>query len=637
MIEGRMLETGLQPLAFVSALKNPTPSSVLWRAVAATLVVCGAVLATTPAQGATDTGSHRMSHGQRRASLGASGFKVTGHGRHLLRTGGIKGPYLPDATRYDLTMPYRSPTVLDVTAQKFTLDGKTRVALLINGRMPAPLLRWREGDDVTITVNCHDDMPMPTSIHWHGLQDIPSNQDGTPGLSFAGIKPGESFTYHFKVPQAGTYWYHSQTGAEMARGMYGPIIVDPKGPSPYPKAQRDYVLVLSGWTDVIPRELISNVKMYDDYYDFDQRSFTTIPEEIKTEGGFWNALQSRLLWSRLRMTATDIADVTGEVYSYIINGIAHGSKAGADGWTGIFSKGERVRLHFVNAGGMSLFDVRIPGCAMTLIEADGRPIQPVTVDEFRIAPGETYVVDVTPPEERPYPVFIQPEDRSGYAIGSLTPRATWRAPVPPLDERPTRTLVDLGRLPPGERAPLPPVDDSALAEIDDPGPPPLNADNQYVAPHPTDRTDDPGDGLRHVPERRILNYTMLKARFPAPGQKPPTREIVLHLTGNLERYIWGFNSRKFSDSGPIKLKQGEVVRFKVINDTIMEQPLHLHGLWMQLENGQGPYRPLKHTIIVQPGAVARFVVQADNPGLWALQCQLIYRGLMGMFRAIEVK
>lgn len=548
--------------------------------------------------------------------------------------------------------PQRACT-LHITQRSLTIDGKTASALLIDNSLPAPLLRWREGEDVQVTV--HNHLDTLTSVHWHGLR-VPASQDGVPGLSYAGIAPRSSFTYRLPLRQSGTYWYHSHVPGQEPRGLYGPLLIDPAGPPLLPPAQRDYVVFLSTWTDVPPAAIMSNLKMQADYYNFRQRTVASLPAQARRQGGVGAALEDRLLWSGMRMSATDIADTSGVILSALING-----RANAPGWSGLFKRGERVRLRFINGSAMTLFDVRIPGLPMRVVEADGNAVVPFDIDEFRIGVGETYVVDVQPPIERPYTIFVQSEDRTSYARGTLTSRPGALGPLPPMDPRPVRTMVDMGmammdsmpdsmpeslsgsRSEPmpdmrsGDRTmnmPMRASDDSALREIDDPGPPPLSVENQYTVPHPTDRTASPGDGLAHN-GRRVLNYTLLRALQPTPLPLP-TREIVMHLTGNMERYIWGFNGRKFSESGPIRLRRDETLRFKIINDTMMEHPLHLHGLWSRLENGRGAESPLKHTLISQPGSVMRFLVQADTPGKWAWHCHLAYHMDAGMFRVVEV-
>lgn len=594
---------------------------------------------------------------------------------------------------------------LNVGRTRIKIDHKVLHAPCVDGAVPGPILRWREGDTVALTVTntLRDE---DTSIHWHGIR-LPYTMDGVPGLSFTGIPPGRSFTYRFPVSQSGTYWYHSHSGMQEAQGLYGAVVIDPLRPDPHACA-RDYVILLSEWTDVSPMDMISNLKMQDDYYVFRQRTAASLPREARAAGGLLPALKDRLAWSRMRMAATDISDVTGIIYTYLLNGHAPDMN-----WSGLFHPGERVRLRFINASSMTFFDIRIPGLEMLVVQADGNDVEPVPVDEFRIGVAETYDVIVQPRGNAAYTIFAQSEDRTGYARGTLAPRPGMSAPIPPMDPRPVRTMVDMGMgdMKPGESMkdmPMPdmkpdrtmqhmdmpdtkpghtmqgmdmpdtkaghvmrhmdmprtepghamadmdmsdmqmddsmpdmdkdhamPADTPPL-EIDDPGPPPLNVENQNIARMPVDRLGSPGDGLEDN-GRRVLNYRQLRATCPGTDPRPPSREIILHLTGNMERYIWGFNGRKFSESGPIRLKRNERVRFTLINDTMMEHPIHLHGLWSELENGQGDYRPYKHTIISQPGSRLSYLVTADAPGIWAYHCHLMLHMELGMFRTVIVE
>ncbi|GBR24344.1 copper resistance protein CopA [Acetobacter orleanensis NRIC 0473] len=572
---------------------------------------------------------------------------------------------------------------LSVGRTHIEIDRKALNAPCIGGTVPGPVLRWRQGD--TVTVNVTNTLKHEkTSIHWHGIR-LPSDMDGVPGLSFTGIKPGETFSYSFRLHQSGTYWYHSHSGMQEAQGLYGAVVIDPLHPDPN-ACERDYVILLSEWTDVSPMDMINNLKMQDDYYVFRQRTAASFPKEARAAGGAVAALKDRLAWSRMRMAATDISDVTGIIYTYLLNGHA------PDGnWQGLFRPGERVRLRFINGSSMTFFDIRIPGLDMLVVQADGNDVEPVPVDEFRIGVAETYDVIVQPKEDRAYTIFAQSEDRTGYARGTLAPRAGMAGPIPPMDPRPVRTMVDMGMgdMKPGEsmnamnamdmsgggersgmdhssmeHSDMPRsamgqsgeagagmsmagMDRPGMAphamhhimppmEVDDPGPPPINVENQNVAMMPVDRLGSPGDGLEQN-GRRVLTYTQLRATRPGADPRPPSREIILHLTGNMERYIWGFNGRKFSESGPIRLKKGERVRFTLINDTMMEHPIHLHGLWSELENGQGAYRPYKHTLISQPGSRMSYLVTADVPGMWAYHCHLMLHMELGMFRTVIVE
>ncbi|WP_418610861.1 copper resistance system multicopper oxidase [Gluconobacter cerinus] len=544
---------------------------------------------------------------------------------------------------------------LKVSRTHISLDGKSMHAPSIGGTVPGPILRWKQGE--TVTLNVSNALDETTSIHWHGIR-VPSNMDGVPGLSFAGIPPGETFSYRFRLHQSGTYWYHSHSNMQEAMGLYGAIVIDPIRPDPN-ACDRDYVIFLGEWTDVMPHDIVSNLKMQDDYYVFRQRTAASFPKEARDAGSAMAALKDRLAWSRMNMAATDIADVSGAIYTYTLNGNAPDMN-----WNGLFRPGERVRLRFINGATMTLFDVRIPGLEMLVVQADGNDVEPVPVDEFRIGVAETYDVIVQPKEDRAYTIFAQSEDRTGFARGTLAPRSGMRGLIPPMDPRPVRTMVDMGmgNMKPGESMDhmampgmdhgtdmknMPGMDMSHMdmshmghmsmpkMEIDDPGPPPINVENQNVAMMPIDRTNSPGDGLENN-GRRVLNYGQLRATRPGADRRPPSREIILHLTGNMDRYIWGFNGRKFSESGPIRLKKGERVRFTLINDTMMEHPIHLHGLWSELENGQGDYRPYKHTIISQPGSRMSYLVTADIPGMWAYHCHLLYHMDLGMFRTVVV-
>lgn len=544
---------------------------------------------------------------------------------------------------------------LKVSRTHISLDGKSMHAPSIGGTVPGPILRWKQGE--TVTLNVSNALDETTSIHWHGIR-VPSNMDGVPGLSFAGIPPGETFSYRFRLHQSGTYWYHSHSNMQEAMGLYGAIVIDPIRPDPN-ACDRDYVIFLGEWTDVMPHDIVSNLKMQDDYYVFRQRTAASFPKEARDAGSAMAALKDRLAWSRMNMAATDIADVSGAIYTYTLNGNAPDMN-----WNGLFRPGERVRLRFINGATMTLFDVRIPGLEMLVVQADGNDVKPVPVDEFRIGVAETYDVIVQPKEDRAYTIFAQSEDRTGFARGTLAPRSGMSALIPPMDPRPVRTMVDMGmgNMKPGEsmdHMAMPGMDHGSdmknmlgmdmshmdmshmghmsmpKMEIDDPGPPPINVENQNVAIMPIDRTNSPGDGLENN-GRRVLNYGQLRATRPGADRRPPSREIILHLTGNMDRYIWGFNGRKFSESGPIRLKKGERVRFTLINDTMMEHPIHLHGLWSELENGQGDYRPYKHTIISQPGSRMSYLVTADIPGMWAYHCHLLYHMDLGMFRTVVV-
>jgi CopA family copper-resistance protein len=613
---------------------------------------------------------------------------------------------------------------IDEVPVNFT--GRAAIATAVNGSIPGPLLRWREGDTVTIAVT--NRLKVPTSIHWHGVRS-PSDMDGVPGLSFPGIAAGETFTYRIPVKQSGTYWYHSHSRFQEQTGHYSPLVIEPRDKDSV-EYDRDYVIMLSDWTDENPETLFSNLKEKSDYYNYQQPTVRTFLFDVKKKG-LGATVSDRLMWGAMNMNPTDILDVSGSTYTYLING-----KPPAANWTALFRPRERVRLRFINGSSMSIFDVRIPGLPMTVVQTDGNDVEPVTVDEFRISVAETYDVIVQPQDASAYTIFAQSEDRTGYARATLAPHSGMSAPVPPMDPRPMLTMVDMGMAmgnmpgmqmgtagttnkegtagtntatmpgmkmsdmpgmkmgpastaptpnavphsmpgmkmqdmnmggdmsgmdmskmpgmkmeaqPPAERGPLSmpfPQPGPATTGVAAPTtaqkptlPKPIalregpQVDN--VAEAPTERLAEPGVGLDGN-GRRVLTYTDLRARYRGADLRSPTREIEIHLTGNMMRFIWGFDGLKFSSAEPIELKLGERVRFILVNDTMMAHPIHLHGLWSELENGNGDLRPYKHTINVKPGERLSYLVSADTPGRWAYHCHLLYHMEAGMFRAVIV-
>ena len=579
----------------------------------------------------------------------------------------LAGPTVLRGSKFDLTY---SPT-------KVNLTGKDRIATAINGSVPAPVLRWKEGD--TVTLNVTNNMAEDTSIHWHGII-LPPEQDGVPGISFAGIKPGTTHQYKFDVNQSGTYWYHSHSGFQEQTGAYGAIVIDPKEPPPY-TYDRDYVVMLSDWSDEDPTDIYHKLKKLSHYYNFRERTISDSMKEINESGWdkFWG---NRGMWNDMRMSDRDISDVTGYTYTFLTNG-----HAPADGWTGLFKKGEKVLLRFINAAAMTFFDVRIPGLKMTVVAADGQYVQPVSVDEFRIGVAETYDVIVEPSAERAYSIFSQAIDRSGYARGTLTPDPSMTIEVPEMDAAPLLTHGDMGmdmssmsgmdhsghnmggmdhsKMDMGKKVSKPAMkcgggmDMSSMRGMDHSkmkgmGKPEMgsggvgfgsnrkivHADTEY-GPHidmradaPQYRLDDPGVGLRNN-GRKVLTYADLYNLNKTPDRREPGREIDLHLTGNMSRYMWSFNGIKFADAEPLRLKYGERVRINLVNDTMMNHPIHLHGMWSDLETGDAKYIPRKHTIIVQPGAKISYLVTADAKGSWAYHCHLVYH-MLGMFRKVVV-
>ena len=513
------------------------------------------------------------------------------------------------------------------------IDGRRSSAVTVNGSVPAPLLRFREG--MTVTLRVRNGLDEPTSIHWHGIL-LPFEMDGVPGVAFPGIPPGETFVYRYPLIQTGTYWYHSHTGLQEQLGHYGPLIVDPAGADPV-EYDREHVIVLSDWTFENPYSVLARLKKYSEYSNYQRPTVGDFVRDA-SQDGLGAALSERLMWGRMRMTPTDIADVTGHLYTYLMNG-----QGPQSGWTGLFAPGERVRLRLINAASMSYFNVRIPGLQMTVVQADGQNVTPVTVDELQIAAAETFDVIVEPRMERAYTVFAESMDRSGYARGTLAPREGMTADVPAPRDPPRRTMLDMGMAMGGTSMPMQgdrEKDGMAAMTPAGPvvarhGPDHHGPGNSGVAEMQRNRLGEPGTGLRGV-GHRVLVYTDLRA-LEAYGQRPPDREIELHVTGNMERYMWSFDGLKFSEvSGPIPFRHGERIRLTLVNDTMMEHPIHLHGMWMELENGHGEHRPRKHTVNIKPAERLSVLVNADAPGRWAFHCHLLYHMETGMFRVVEV-
>lgn len=547
---------------------------------------------------------------------------------------------------------------LAIAALPVNLTGRAATAIAVNGTLPGPVLRWREGD--TVTVRVANRLGVDTSIHWHGIL-LPSNMDGVPGFSFHGIAPGETFTYRFQLKQAGTYWYHAHSSLQEAKGVYGAIVVEPRDADPI-EADRDYVVLLSDWSDEEPHAIVRKLKIQADYYNRHKQTVGDLFHDARRDG--WKAtIADRKAWGAMRMSPTDLADVNAVTYTYLVNGTT------PDGnWTGLFKRGEKVRLRFINGSAMTFFDVRIPGLKLTVIGADGQPVHPVSVDEFRIGVAETFDVLVTPEEEQPYTIFCQAMDRSGYARGTLSPRVGLQAPVPALDPRALLTMADMGHgsmggtkgmegscgagMKMGEGgcgANMQGMDHSKMnhskmghgaaatagmvthpaSESGNPA-----VDMQTMAP--SKALDDPGIGLRGN-GRRVLTYSDLKSTFADPDPREPGRTLELHLTGNMERYVWGFDGIPFSKAEPIRLNYGERMRIVLVNDTMMEHPIHLHGLWSDLENGTGEFQVRKHTVNVPPGHVRSYRVSADALGRWAYHCHMLLHMELGMFREVRVE
>ncbi|WP_191832983.1 copper resistance system multicopper oxidase [Pseudomonas fluorescens] len=526
------------------------------------------------------------------------------------------------------------------------ITGATRTAMAINGSLPGPILRWREGDTVTLRVR--NRLKQDTSIHWHGII-LPANMDGVPGLSFHGIAPDGMYEYKFKVHQNGTYWYHSHSGLQEQVGVYGALVIDAKEPEPF-TYERDYVVMLSDWTDEDPARVLSKLKKQSDYYNYHKRTVGDFVNDV-SEMGWSAAVADRKMWAEMNMSPTDLADVSGYTYTYLMNGQAPDSN-----WTGIFKQGEKIRLRFINASAMTYFDVRIPGLKMTVVAADGQHVKPVQVDEFRIAVAETYDVIVEPDDAQAYTIFAQTMDRTGYSRGTLAVREGLQAPVPAVDPRPLISMSDMGMDHGGmsgmdhgvTQGGMPGMDHSKMAGMDHSsmagmgGAMQTHPDSETNNPlvdmqtmTPTPKLSDPGIGLRNN-GRRVLTYADLRSTFIDPDGREPGRTIELHLTGHMEKFSWSFDGIKFSDAEPLRLKYGERLRLTLVNDTMMTHPIHLHGMWSDLEDEDGNFMVRKHTIDMPPGSKRSYRVTADALGRWAYHCHLLLHMEMGMFREVRV-
>ncbi|MFN4287376.1 MAG: copper resistance system multicopper oxidase [Brevundimonas sp.] len=532
---------------------------------------------------------------------------------------------------------------LSVGHSPFTVGGRTGHAITVNGTLPAPLIRLREGQNVRLWVT--NTLDEDTSIHWHGLL-LPFHMDGVPGISFPGIRPGETFLYEFPIIQAGTFWYHSHSNLQEAMGHYGPLIIDPAETDPV-AYDREHVLVLSDWSFLHPHVILDKLKKSPGYFN---QSRTTLSGLISGEDGM--GLSDRLMWGSMRMDPRDIADVNGATYTYLVNG--HGPD---ENWTGLFRPGERVRLRIINASAMSIFNVRIPGLAMTVVNADGENVRPVETDEFQISVAETYDVIVRPAGDRAYTIVAESVDRSGLGRATLAPRLGMSGEVPPLREVPTLTMRDMGMggmdhsamghggmdhsaMGHGEAAPS--GHGSMGHSMRDPDNAPegmaVGVGVDMIAPAPVNRLSERPMGLEDVPHR-VLVYTDLVSLAPNKDQRPPSRALEIHLTGNMERFMWGFDGRRFSEIvEPIRFERDERVRVTLVNDTMMAHPIHLHGHFFELVTG-GPagHQPLKHTVNVAPGSKLTFDLTADAPGDWAFHCHMLMHMHAGMFNVVTVR
>ncbi|OIM97903.1 copper resistance protein CopA [Idiomarina sp. MD25a] len=537
---------------------------------------------------------------------------------------------------------------IDLTIAKSPLlvGNKVGAPITINGQMPGPLIRLKEGQRAKLNVT--NRLSEDTSIHWHGII-LPENMDGVPGVSFEGIKPGRTFKYRYDVEQNGTYWYHSHSGLQEQLGHLGPLVIEPKDGDI--GADREHTIILSDWTFEDPDTVFRNLKVAEGYYNYQKRTIFETFEDVRQQG-LEKTWKQREMWGQMRMSPRDIADVTGSTYTYLMNG-----RDSQMNWSALFKPGEKVRLRIINGSAMSFFDVRIPGLEMTVVAADGQPVKPVPVDEFRIGVAETYDVIVQPKQNKPYTIYAESFDRSGYVRGTLTPELGLEAEVPELRQVPERGMAAMGmgamamsgdmkgnsmnmkhmggnnshmthKMTHKKELPV----ENIKIEHSEGG---HGAAAAMIAMNPTSRLHEPGIGLDNV-DHRVLVYSDLIGAQEWPDKREPERQIELHLTGNMERYMWSFDGKKYTEvDGPVQFRHGERLRLVMVNDTMMDHPIHLHGMWMELENGQYP-RPRKHTISLKPSEKVSLLISADAPGSWAFHCHLLYHMKAGMFRVVNV-
>ena len=585
-----------------------------------------------------------------------------------------------------LTAPIPTVSGTDITLriarQTMMIDGRKSAAIGVNGTVPAPLIRLREGQ--TVRLNVVNDLDEDSSIHWHGLL-VPPEHDGVPGVSFPGIKPRSSYLYEFPVRQNGTYWYHSHSGLQEQLGHYGPIVIDPVGTDPV-AYDREHVILLSDHSHLPPEAIFRRMKVEPGHFNFQRQTLAGLL------AGKDQRAKDRLDWGAMRMDPTDISDATGAAFTYLVNG--HGP---FDNWTALFNPGERVRLRFINASAMTTFNVRIPGLRLTIVQADGQNVMPVVVDEFQIGVAETYDAIILPTDETAFTIVGEAIDRSGMARATLAPRAGMQAPVPALRKRPIATMKDMGMDMPGmdmtgdKRGVDPTAEQNASARLAQGIVPPSPAENaamggmnamdhaamghgemagmdhaamghgghdmgamsmrdfanapqvkrgpgvQTISPMPVDRTGEPGQGLADV-GHKVLVYRDLMALDRNPDVRAPSRSIDIHLTGNMERFMWSFDGEKMSDvHEPIPFIEGERVRVNLINNSMMGHPIHIHGHFFELVTGHGDHGPRKHTVIVQPGSKVTWDFTADAVGDWAFHCHLLYHMMAGMMRVVSVR
>jgi CopA family copper-resistance protein len=558
---------------------------------------------------------------------------------------------------------------LNISNHEFLVNGRAGHAIAMNGTIPGPLVRLKEGQHARITVR--NELDEDTSIHWHGLI-VPFQMDGVPGISFPGIRARSTFVYEFPLKQSGTYWYHSHSGLQEQIGHYGPLIIDPAGPDPV-AYDREHVIVLSDWSFLHPHTIFTRLKQEGGFFN---RQKLTLADRLSGKADPLTP-EERDMFARMRMDPTDISDVTEAAYKFLING-----HTPQENWTAVFRPGERVRLRIINAAAQTTFNLRIPGLPMTVVATDGIDLRPVEVDEFQIGNAETYDV-IVQPQDRAYSFVAETIDRSGMGVATLAPRAGMRAAVPPLRERPTLGMKDMGMghssggdagAMPGDSAAMGGMNHSAhggaaapaaTAPMDHsghggaaataaPSAPAMDHGNMdmrdkskvnfpvgvgvdMIAPMPMDRVGDPGIGLDDV-GHRVLTYRDLVSLKPRTDLRAPTRMIEIHLTGNMERFMWSMDGEKLSENPePYRFARNERVRLRLINDTMMTHPMHLHGHFFEIVNGNPGHQPLKHTVRVLPGAYIDLDLTADAPGDWAFHCHLLYHMHAGMMRVVSVR
>ncbi|QJD68923.1 copper resistance system multicopper oxidase [Xanthomonas campestris pv. badrii] len=592
----------------------------------------------------TPTANHRISRRRFVQGLALGGVAAAGLWRGDARAAGaLATPVLRGSSQS-----------LQIGQRPVNFTGRTRPAITVNQSLPAPILRWREGD--TVSVRVRNTLPdQPTSLHWHGLL-LPANMDGVPGMSFDGIAPGQEYHYRFVLRQSGTYWYHSHSMFQEQAGLYGAIVIDPLVPPPY-RHDREHVVLLSDWTDLDPAALFRRLKQMPGHDNYAQRTVGDFLRDAR-EDGVRATLADRGMWGRMRMTPTDLSDVNANTYTYLLNGVAP-----AGNWTGLFAPGEKVLLRFINGSSMTYFDIRIPGLRMTVVAADGQYVHPVSVDELRIAAAETFDVLVEPIGQDAFTLFAQDMGRTGYACGTLAVRNGLQAPIPALDPRAILTMQDMGHgdgmthaahaMQAGDAMQSDPHAAHAM-------PMPMQAQHAHSATTASDKTphhpvsedgnplidmrssataprlDDPGVGLRDN-GRRVLRYGDLHSLFDDPDGRDPGREIELHLTGHMEKFAWSFDGVAFASAEPLRLRYGERLRIVLVNDTMMQHPIHLHGMWSDLEDADGNFQVRKHTIDMPPGTRRSYRVRADALGRWAYHCHLLYHMEAGMMREVRVE